>query len=189
MGKRWLYAFISLTISFVALLVVLNKQNSVSVQKENTLNRGIIHIETILMDAVETIRAENTETVVQGYPVISLSESDIDLLLRIGTCEAGSESVECIANVMRTVLNRVEDDAFPNSVYGVLYQKNQFTPVETGWINTVCPVDKSYEAIEMIKFGWDDSKGALYFESCKGESWHSRNLEFLFQCDAMRFYK
>mgnify|MGYP006898678300 CR=1 FL=1 len=44
------------------------------------------------------------------------------------------------------------------------------------------------EALEMIKTGWDESQGALYYEWCEGESWHSKNLTLLFQhCDT-RFY-
>lgn len=133
---------------------------------------------------------ENTvKTVEKKTSGLIFSQKETDLLLRIGMCEAGCESVECIAHVMRTVLNRVEDDNFPNSIYDVLYQKGQFTPVGNGRIDRAQPSEKCYKALEMIKSGWNESQGALYFESCRGDSWHSRNLEYLFVCGRMRFYK
>lgn len=120
---------------------------------------------------------------------VDFSAEDADLLLRIGMCEAGGEDVECIASVMCVVLNRAWSDSFPNSVHDVVYQSGQFTPVQTGWINTVEPSDKCYEALNMILNGWDESQNALYFESCSGESWHSRNLEYLYSYGNMKFYK
>lgn len=120
---------------------------------------------------------------------LEFNEEETDLLVRIGMCEAGGEDVECIAYVMRTVLNRVDDDYFPDTIYDVLYQKGQFAPVSSGWIDTVEPSEKCYEALEMVKSGWDKSNGALYFESCEGDSWHSRNLEYLYSCGKMKFYK
>ncbi len=160
-----------------------NPEKDVEEKEETTTEIATKEIETYSepTDDIESIE-EETSTLV-------FSEREIDLLLRIGMCEAGGESVECVAHVMRTVLNRVEDDYFPNSIYDVLYQKGQFTPVSSGWINTVQPSEKCHEALEMIKSGWDETQGALYFESCSGSSWHSRNLEYLFACGNMRFYK
>lgn len=38
--------------------------------------------------------------------------------------------------------------------------------------------------------GWDESWGALYFESADNEQgWHSRSLEFLFQYGGHKFYR
>lgn len=41
----------------------------------------------------------------------------------------------------------------------------------------------------MVIGGWDESEGALYFESCENSSWHSRNLEFLYEVGNHRFYR
>lgn len=152
-------------------------------EEETTTETVTEEVETYSQptDDIEIIKKETS--------ILVFSEKETDLLLRIGMCEAGGESVECVAHVMCTVLNRVKDDYFPDSIYDVLYQSGQFTPVSTGWINTVQPSEKCYEALEMVKSGWNESQGALYFESCSGDSWHSRNLEYLFTCESMRFYK
>ena len=37
---------------------------------------------------------------------------------------------------------------------------------------------------------YDYSGGATYFENCADEdNWHSRNLEFLYESEGIRFYK
>ena len=67
----------------------------------------------------------------------------------------------------------------------------QFSPVIPGgrWYS-IEPNDECYKAVEMVQAGWDESNGALYFESCKNEdNWHSRNLTFLFKHGRHRFYK
>ena len=128
------------------------------------------------------------------YPVddiaTALTPEEEEMLLGIGMAEAGVESVECIACVMRVVLNRVEAGGFPNDVYGVLHQQNQFTTVLYGTYGTECPNEKCYEALALVKSGFDNSQGALYFESfADPDNWHSRNFEFLFKLDTTRFYK
>ena len=52
------------------------------------------------------------------------------------------------------------------------------------------PNAECWKAVEMVNSMEEDiSQGALYFEACKGESWHSRNLEFICQSSNTRFYK
>lgn len=113
-----------------------------------------------------------------------------EILLRIAMAEAEGESVEGKALVMLVVLNRVWSDTFPNSIYDVVFQKNQFSVTTSGgryWTTT--PNEECYEALELVYSGWDESLGAFYFESCAGDSWHSRNLEFLFEEGNHKFYK
>ena len=119
---------------------------------------------------------------------------DSKILLKIAMAEAEGESTEGKALVMMVVLNRVWSDGFPNTIEEVVFQKSgkayQFSPVAKGgryW--TTEPNEDCYAALEMVEHGWDESKGALYFEACKGESWHSRNLEYLFSCGNHNFYK
>ena len=122
-------------------------------------------------------------------PVLTFTEEEEALLLQIGAAERGSAGcTECIALVMRTVLNRVESPKFSSTIKGVIYAQDQFTPVAEGTFEEAVPGWRCKEALEMIQSGWDESQGALYYEWCEGESWHSRNLNLLFQhCDT-RFY-
>lgn len=115
---------------------------------------------------------------------------DSEILLKIAMAEAEGESVEGKALVMLVVLNRVWSEDFPGTIEDVVFQPRQFSPVrEGGRYYTTEPDRECYEALELVMQGWDESGGALYFESCDNSSWHSENLEFLYQYGNHKFYR
>lgn len=124
---------------------------------------------------------------------LDFDSEDALILHKISIAEAGGESVECMALIMLVILNRTWIDEFPNSIEDVVFQKvngvAQFTPTINGSYDRAEPNEKSNAAMKLVLSGWNESQNALYFESCEGESWHSRNLEFLFEKDGVRFYK
>lgn len=122
-------------------------------------------------------------------PVLALTEEEQAMLLKLGMAERGNcGCTECIALVMCSVLNRVEAGRFGGSIYGVIHAQDQYTPVSDGSYFTAEPNENCYDALEMVLYGWDESQGALYYEWCEGESWHSKNLNLLFQHCDVRFY-
>lgn len=131
----------------------------------------------------------------ESNPLEKWSSENIDLLAKIAMAEAEGEDIEGKALVIRVILNRVDSTSFPDTVKEVIFQNNgktyQFSPVIPGgrWYTTE-PNEECYQAVAMVQDGWDNSNGALYFESCKNEdNWHSRNLTFLFKHGCHRFYK
>jgi len=115
---------------------------------------------------------------------------DAERLMKIAMAEAEGESVEGKALVMLVVLNRVWSDEFPDTIEEVIFQPNQFSVTEPGGrYYTTEPDEGCREALALVSAGWDGSQGALYFESCENDSWHSRNLEYLFQEGNHRFYR
>lgn len=61
---------------------------------------------------------------------VSYSESDLRLLSALIFCEAGGDYYGCYAGkkaVGIVVLNRVKSNVFPNDLYGVIYQRGQFS--------------------------------------------------------------
>lgn len=140
----------------------------------------------------ETTGEAMEETTVETEPpiVLDLSEEDQMLLLKIGMAELGQEGCEeCIALVMRTVLNRQASGRFGKTIRGILYAQDQFTPVMDGSFEIAEPNEACYEALDMVLRGWDESQGALFYEFCQGESWHSRNLKLLTEHCNTRFYE
>ena len=117
------------------------------------------------------------------------------ILAKLAMAEAESEGVEGKALVMLVVLNRVWSDRFPNTIEEVIFQRTgnggwQFSPLQEGgrWYTTE-PDQECREALELIQVEkWDESQGALYFESAGKSDWHRRNLEFLFQYGNHYFY-
>ena len=137
-----------------------------------------------------TLPAELPTETTEPAPVLTFTPEEEQLLLKIGMAERGDTyCTDCIALVMRTVLNRVATPGkFGSTIKGVIYAEDQFTPVAEGTFEKAEPNFACENALDKIKTGWDESQGALYYEWGTGEGWHSRNLNLLFQhCDT-KFY-
>ena len=124
----------------------------------------------------------------------NLNESDQYLLAKIVMAEAEGESFQTKLLIIFTILNRVDSNKFPNTIEGVIFQNSngvyQFSPVSDGRWSRIEPNKECWEAVNVANAtDYDPSAGALFFEACSGESWHSRNLEFICQSDNTRFYK
>ena len=139
--------------------------------------------------AEETAAEEPAREAFTGY-----SDSDYNVLLRIVQAEAGNCDMEGRVMVANVILNRVEDDAFPNSITKVVYQKHQFSPVANGSIKRCKVTAETVEAVERALSGEDLTDGALYFmnrraSSKKNASWFDRHLEFLFKHGNHEFFR
>ena len=159
--------------------------------EETTVPETTIPETTVMPEPTTVPTAPPTEapTETTQPQLLTFTEEEETLLLKIGMAERGSSGcTECIALVMRTVLNRMDSPRFSSTLRGVIYAQDQFTPVAEGTFESVIPNDRCREALDMVKRGWDESQGALYYEWCEGESWHSRNLNLLFQHCDVRFY-
>ena len=143
-------------------------------------------------------QAAAEETVVAEEPAreafTRYSESDYNVLLRIVQAEAGNCDIEGRVMVANVILNRVEDDAFPNTITKVVYQKHQFSPVSNGSIKRCRVTAETVEAVGRALSGEDLTDGALYFmnrqaSSRKNASWFDRHLEFLFKHGNHEFFR
>lgn len=115
------------------------------------------------------------------------------LLAKLAMCEAEGLNLCGKIMVIETVLNRVNDNNFPETIEGVIFQKEkgvaQFSPTTNGAWETKEPNDDCWKALQIVEESKIRSK-ALYFESCQTkDNWHSNNLEFVTQIENMRFYK
>ncbi len=101
--------------------------------------------------------------------VVSNSESDLSLLEALIYCEAGGESYDGQLAVGCVVMNRVRSSAFPNTVSGVIYQSNQFSPVASGRLATVLAnnltTDSCRQAAASVLAGNLAYPDFLYFRS------------------------
>lgn len=60
-----------------------------------------------------------------------------ELLASIIFCEAGNQSYTGQVAVGAVVMNRLNHSNYPDSMEEVIYQKGQFSPVSTGWLDKV----------------------------------------------------
>ncbi len=96
------------------------------------------------------------------HPRIQAGEADIMLLAHLIQAEAGIEPYLGKVAVGAVVINRMLSSQFPNTLSGVIYQKNQFEPVSNGTINRAPSAD-SIKAARQAVAGSDPTGGALYF--------------------------
>ncbi|MDO4546495.1 MAG: spore cortex-lytic enzyme [Clostridia bacterium] len=92
----------------------------------------------------------------------SIVSSDHRLLSKLVYAEARGESYKGQVAVAAVVLNRVKNSSFPNTISGVIYQKNAFSCVSNGQIN-LSPNDSAIRAARDAMNGWDPTGGCLYF--------------------------
>ncbi|MGN0321283.1 MAG: cell wall hydrolase [Lachnospira sp.] len=186
-----------------AILVLANgNQNSIEETQISTIQNFSTDTETeVIQETTSVIELETEEVTISQYPEFSYikdwSYEDSYLLAKIAMAEAEGENIQTKTLVILTVLNRVHSDDFPDTIYDVIFDYNektgvyQFSPVIPGgrWWTTE-PNDECYEAVQVVmESQYDYSGGALFFESCDYDSWHSRNLEFLYQSGNLKFYK
>lgn len=120
---------------------------------------------------------------------MNLDVEDSYLLTKMAMAEAEGEDTEGKALVILTVLNRIGDDEFPDTVGEVIYQPGQFSSVWDGRFAAAEPDADCWAAFDWVMLDkWDESCGATYFESKSGSVWHSENLTFLFQHGKHYFY-
>lgn len=109
--------------------------------------------------------------VVTATSSFNLSQTDITLLARLVTAESGGESYTGQVAVAATILNRLKDPRYPNTVPGVVYQvdygRYQYSPVLDGRIN-LPPTSSAYKAVQAALTGWDPSNGANGFYNPAG---------------------
>ena len=117
---------------------------------------------------------------------------DLYWLSRIINAEAGGESLEGKIAVGNVVLNRKASPMYPNSIYGVIFDRKhgtQFTPVVTGTIYRT-PSAESVIAAKICLEGHSISREALFFMNPRiaTSNWIAKNCRFLFRIGNHDFY-
>jgi hypothetical protein len=95
---------------------------------------------------------------------------DLNLLARLITAEAGSESYDGQVAVGAVVLNRIKSGRFPATIREVIYQKGQFSSLPK--LDNLAPSPEALRAAKDAINGSDPSRQALYFYNpvkCKPE--------------------
>ena len=90
------------------------------------------------------------------------TSSDLYLLAKCIYAEARGESYTGQVAVGAVILNRVASSKFPNTISGVIYQKNAFTAVSDGQIHH-SPYKTAMNAATDSLNGWDPTYGCIYY--------------------------
>jgi len=101
-------------------------------------------------------------TTSRGGNYRSYSQAEWDMLAQVVYGEARGESYDGQVAVAAVVLNRMEHDGFPDTMYGVVFQKNAFTCVSDGQYY-LSPNRTAYQAALDAMHGADPTDGCLYY--------------------------
>ena len=113
-------------------------------------------------------------------------------LSRIISAEAKGESLRGKIAVGNVILNRVISPSFPNTIYGVIFDKKfgvQFTPASNGTVYQ-SPTEESVIAAKICLEGYSVSSGILYFVNPQKSpsSWASKNRAYFGKIGNHAFY-
>lgn len=108
-------------------------------------------------------------TVLIGYDTDPIAQSNATItsndhliLAKMISGEARGEPYIGQVAVGGVILNRVRDERFPNTVYGVCFQPGAFDAIRDGQYYSH-PTQDSIRAARDALNGWDPTHGALYY--------------------------
>ena len=121
------------------------------------------------------------------------NDTDLYWLSRIISAEARGEPFAGKIAVGNVVLNRKASSSYPNTVYGVIFDRKhgtQFSPVSYGTIYNT-PTAESVIAAKICLEGYSLSDEILFFVNPKyaTSNWISNNRPFAFRIGSHWFYK
>ncbi len=105
----------------------------------------------------EKTQAENVGKSSGGF-----SENEIRLMSQAVYGEARGEPYVGQVAIAAVILNRVENEKFPDTVSGVIFQPGAFTAVSDGQI-WMAPDETSRKAVMDAINGWDPAEGCIYY--------------------------
>ena len=201
MCKNMIWHIIIITIIMIIALcnmprvVIAEKEDTSKSVSESYSNKTTTPYVSNLVTFEPQTEEESSEVEVDYYPEFTYSKDwsakESYLLAKIAMAEAEGCNTQTKTLIIMCVLNRVWSDEFPDTIEEVIFQENQFSPIDNGRWDRVEPNEDCYEAVRIVmEAKYDYSGGATYFENCADEdNWHSRNLEFLYESEGIRFYK
>ncbi len=121
------------------------------------------------------------------------NEDHVFWLARIISAEAQGEPMKGKIAVGNVILNRVRSSAYPNTIYGVIFDRKfgtQFSPVANGTIYNT-PTSDSIIAAKMCLEGYSLSSEILYFVNPKvaPNSWIAKNRPYAFTVGNHAFFE
>lgn len=121
--------------------------------------------------------------------VIAYDGDTLYWLSRIINAESGNQPLEGKIAVGNVVMNRVRDPKFPDTLYDVLFQKNQFSPAASGSIYHE-PNEESVVAAMLVMDGAQVTPNALFFNAAGAtRSYAARNRTYVTTIGDHAFYE
>lgn len=115
---------------------------------------GIVSMQNAGMATTLESISESVVTKCLWDATVELTQSELELLYTTVYCESGDQELEAQIMVAQTILNRILSDKYPNTLRGVVYQRNAEGKPQFAVINWSDFEDR----------GWtDDTKAAVHY--------------------------
>lgn len=141
-------------------------QKMYTVQKGDTSYKiavkfGISELELNNANAENDVKIEKGEKIYIPKP--SVTKQEKELLARLVHAEAEGEPYKGKVAVASVVLNRVENEDFPDTIKEVIYEKRQFEPVANGSINEPAGEDAKKAVNEALALQGQGTESLYFF--------------------------
>ena len=129
----------------------------------------------------------------RAVPMADYDKDDLYWLSRIISAEAKGEPLKGQIAVGNVVLNRVRSSSYPNTIYGVIFDRKhgtQFSPVSFGTIYNP-PTASAVIAAKICLEGYTLSEDILFFMNPRiaTNNWISKNRPYAFTIGNHKFYR
>lgn len=144
---RFALIFLSAILCLIIVLKVASGSND-AVEIKTTIDKNsitIVETPTVYSPSITTKLTEEPAEDIWPYPI---SQEEIDLIALVTMAEAEGETELGKRLVIDTILNRVDDPHFPDTVHDVVYYPNAFSPMWNGRIDRCYVMD---EIVELVK--------------------------------------
>ncbi len=172
--KKSIYNYFIFTFALL-IITTLNEKEvlGLSLSNENVNKNNYIELTEMASNSKnpEEVKSSNSNNEViavfqSSNSTISLTKDDIYLMSQVVYAESKGEPFDGKIAVASVILNRTTDSQFPDTIHGVITQKNAFSCVRNGKIDVV-PDGDSYNAVLKAIEGYDPTDEALYFYNPK----------------------
>ena len=177
--KAWLFAIlfmIVLSIIFSCTGPVNVKAGEITMADEHL--GGFMYINDILAGERDLLPGDPYLSIIEKIEAYDLpdvwqvTDEARDILYRITEAEATGGNVEQKKNVVSCVLSRVRAPQWPDTIKGVVFQSQQFTPIWDGRYYKVTITDSTKEAVDwVLKYG--ETHDCLWF--CSDKSYKKKD--------------
>ena len=170
---RWRMALVAI----VALSIGFSSQAAEIDQIGTPESKAILTVGQVVKSAsgIECIKKNKMQTGLQTKLTSKIEDTLKEeeeraekLLASIIYCEAGNQSFTGQVAVGAVVLNRMANEAYPDTMEEVIYQPGQFCPAGSGWLDRVRSTDgyteSAMQAAEAALAGENPIGDCLYFD-------------------------
>lgn len=141
-------------------------------QKEKSLAEAILKAQIELAESMSGDTGKNDGD-------YTSTDEDVLLLAAIIQAEADNQGVDGRDAVGSVVMNRVYSGKFPNTIAGVIYQKNQFAPVASGRLGLILaqgPNKNCIASAEKVIAGYSRTNALFFTQYSYAQNLHNQQV-------------